>query len=509
MDMWETDGWLIIQRDFGSADKAPQYPYFVMYNKFRGLLRVAFFVPDDFKGNAYAGRLRVFDASRDQSSPLFTFSSFPHCFSNDFDTNAVQESLNYSITSNNWLCCDFVMTGYDPQLRNKQISLEFKAFALDLTQIKTSSAGTLTLSQILEDQSPINHFTSPDSLGRTLDAVQSGYSIYKNEQKAMEAIKNGNHGQNASWVTAAIAGASGVAGLGPLASGLAGALTAFLGGGQGQGMPLNFHGTLKFSTEGVLLHSQCAWSMVINLEPSAMLLPGNGTPFGIYNLIEKPRVLDNVVKDGNLYRHTISYLTPPRADINPVIEYDSKELGVAFTFDGARPGVMDSRNTYFPISTTKCTFLSTSKELPSGLAFKLKATPPGPTLLASKPVEILKVYPIDAQPRLGVKLICEDLKRTNREVEAGILTRCILRAEPQDPKGMGAYRYAWTFPESSHRFAGVEAKSGGGTKDAYLEILIREYGNYDIGLNIQDNEGNIATSTHRINLKLQDRLIGE
>lgn len=499
-DMWENDGWMLVMKDFGREEAAPRYPHLVMYNKYRGILRIALFIPDDLANtNAYVGEIRVWNPDADRPAPLFTFSAYPRCFANDFEPGATERSLNQSTMNDNWLSCDFAMTGYDPTLPSKDVTLEFTVFVLNRSQIELNSTGEFA--SHATEQTPVAAAGSLAGFERAYTSLQSGYAIYKTDQEALRAIQQGRSSSGPSWVTELVAGAAHLTGLGPIAAGLAGALSAYIGGGPGQATPMNFFGTLKFTTQGEIRNSHRLWSFPFRLADRHRGLAQEGIPYGLFNLGEKPSILDNITREGPRFRHTVTYLKPPRAAVNARVGYERVDLGVAFTFDGARPGTLaapgsSGASTYFPIGADTCTFLSDTDQLPSGLALRMTGALPGPTTLAASPIEILKVYPIEAQPRLSAQLRCQERKRTGRLAEAKGLCLYRIQAQVTDPVGSGPYRYAWITPGYSRKpGSGLGRIAGGGPADDYIELLRTESDSYPVALTVRDGQDNQCAAT--------------
>ena len=503
MDMWEADGWTLVQKDFGSPDMAPRYPNFVLYNKYRGILRVALYLPEHLeRANGYIGQIQILkNPSSGNSTPLFTFSAYPNCFVNDYDPNATERCLNQSIMNANWLTCDFVMSGYDPNLLEKDLYLDFRIFVIDVSQILLNSSGTINLQ--LEQQSPVTVAGSPAGFTNALNSLQTGYSIYKNDTEAIEAIKQGDHGGNTSWVAAIVSGAAEAAGLGPIMSSLAGALTSYLGGGPGQATPMNFKGTLKFSTTGQLTNSHALWDFPIKLGRS------NDVSYGIFNLEDKPIILDNIAKEGSKYRHTIAYLRKPQIKLNQNIGYSKSNISVAYTFENAKPGIKSEINgkpEFFQLTENKCSFISDHSKFPTGLALKLTATPPGPTILAGSQIEILKVYPAEVRSRLSATLECRKIPLTNRQMDQGVVGHYRIQAKIEDPLLAGGYFFTWGTNENHLRpEKGCQQVAGGGPSDNFIELLVTRHGNYRIEFSVRDTEGNSGSANINLNIRLHDR----
>jgi hypothetical protein len=70
-DIYLEDGWVCILRDFGSPDLHRYIPYFILYNRFKGILRLFYYCPDE-KGSYSVVFLRN-QIPEKQPYGLFTF----------------------------------------------------------------------------------------------------------------------------------------------------------------------------------------------------------------------------------------------------------------------------------------------------------------------------------------------------------------------------------------------------------------------------------------------------
>ena len=101
-DMKAEDGWMLVARDFGTPTDAPIHPWVMLYNKFRGLLRVCILSTSLSETNFQNLSLSF---GRTPSSPdLFTFTE-----------GESQSAVTYNIPAE-WTVAEFNLQGYDPSI---------------------------------------------------------------------------------------------------------------------------------------------------------------------------------------------------------------------------------------------------------------------------------------------------------------------------------------------------------------------------------------------------------
>lgn len=115
-DVFPEDGWMLVIRDFGTPTAAPAFPYFALYNKYRGIMRFFFLNTYNLANSQYATSVQLFNPSLEQyRSALLTFPAESKCFLKDYDSAQQIYTLS-NMTLNGWSHYDFVLSGYDPTL---------------------------------------------------------------------------------------------------------------------------------------------------------------------------------------------------------------------------------------------------------------------------------------------------------------------------------------------------------------------------------------------------------
>ncbi|SDM43316.1 T9SS type A sorting domain-containing protein [Siphonobacter aquaeclarae] len=113
-DMWPEDGWILAYKDFGTAEKAPPFPFFVLYNRYKGTFRVMVY-------NAravLASYFRLTLSFSQSPAALFTFTEKRGRYQSleSYDSGARQMVVTQASQGQGWICGDFLMTGYVPDL---------------------------------------------------------------------------------------------------------------------------------------------------------------------------------------------------------------------------------------------------------------------------------------------------------------------------------------------------------------------------------------------------------
>ncbi len=422
-DVFPEDGWMLVIRDFGTPTQAPAFPYFALYNKYRGILRFFFLNTYNLANSQYATSVQLFNPSQEQyRSALLTFPAESKCFLKDYDPSQQIYTLS-NMTLNGWSHYDFILSGYDPTLINKPfVSLDVKTFGLNVSNLKMTGNIYGTVEQMMNN--------APASFGRsdleTLEAaLGKGYKYYKSTDDAMKALKKSTDDQanKDSWwynvalqlVTSYFSG--GTASYTSWIAGAAGFVTEFLGGGDKAApmQPLNFNVKLDLEATGTLTSTTWIDSPGFYLNHMANPQPGQVSPvqpipWGVFNVEDIPEVMVQEVyharfgpinpEDGTRYVYPVlgAYKATttklPGVVINPETGMATQSVKYAFKYETRGP------STYIDAPQT---FSLQSPTVPTGLTYELKAILPNPsTLKHSDPVQVFyKTVPykrIDGEP---------------------------------------------------------------------------------------------------------------
>jgi len=147
------DGWTFIAKNFGTASQGRNNPYFVLYNKYTGVLRVFYNITNGAANNAAAITVKQIGAN--QSAILSNADSKMPALDN-FNANVTMRVPNFYSNSNNlnnyyWLYADFTMS-YDPCVCNKNYLLNISADLINTANIDWVTTGTITEPVVTDNQ---------------------------------------------------------------------------------------------------------------------------------------------------------------------------------------------------------------------------------------------------------------------------------------------------------------------------------------------------------------------
>jgi|GEM_PF-2800135 len=119
-DMFREDGWQLVYRDFGTATGAPHLPFFIIYNKFRGLMRVFVLNVNGYRDDYYEMRLMF---RNDSPKPaLFTCNDTnpTEKFLNKFNSSGILRYIGVN-TPGMWYSGEFLLAGFDPNIPSSTV----------------------------------------------------------------------------------------------------------------------------------------------------------------------------------------------------------------------------------------------------------------------------------------------------------------------------------------------------------------------------------------------------
>jgi len=175
VDMREKDGWKLVARDFGTPTDAPIYPWIMLYNQYRGLLRVCLLNTR----NSETGYLNL-------SLSFGLSDSAPALF--DFTEGASQSAVVNAIPFE-WMVAEFNLQGYDPSIDTQarlhlgihDVSIS-KMFNGQLLQVQMRASGVLTSPYLVESYSfklwdQIPEIGNDRFMSRTQNINQDAHSL--------------------------------------------------------------------------------------------------------------------------------------------------------------------------------------------------------------------------------------------------------------------------------------------------------------------------------------------
>jgi len=287
-DFRREDGWVLLYRDFGTAGRPATLPMFLLYNKYRGVLRLFYFNTLEEAPNSFATGV-ITQGSPDRAAALLTYGQRDYFLDSYDRTLAV--STTHEIESLVWNYVDFAIIGYDPNLPT-DAALDVTLFAVKKSDVALE--GGITMEQILE-RGQVSDFQ------RVFEAIQSGFQMYKTVDSAKEDLeKKFADPENATkWWREPLGELLTVAGAVyfPQLVGLAMFAKALLSAGAKRVAPLMFEGELQLT--GTITNPNQLHSFQIRVPGAPRSLPDDqvdglplyDVPLGLFNLIEKPHVL--------------------------------------------------------------------------------------------------------------------------------------------------------------------------------------------------------------------------
>ncbi len=417
-DTFPADGWMLVKRDFGTPTAAPALPYFILYNKYRGILRVFMLNTWGFDNFNQFSTTLGFNAPATQTQyhgALLTFTDKTHAFLKDYDPGQQVTTLGNMKATTGWGYFDFILSGYDPTLKTKPFAnLDLKTNGLNVANIDLVGNIYGSLEQQMNN-APVS-FSRSDM--ETMEAaLGKGFSYYKSTDDAMKNLKKATEdpsNANAWWISAAtqiVAGFyTGGASYVPWIAGAVGFVSEFIGGGDKAApmQPLNMKVQLALKAKGTITSSTWLDSpgFYLNYTSTPQLgqvVPVQPIPWGVFNVDEipevtvqpeyKPRYGPINPEDGTRwvypvlggYKATTTKL--PGVTINPETGMATQSVKYAFTYNSLPPsGFVDSSTSY---SRQRAA-------MPTGRSYELKfILPNASSLVHSDPVQVFyKTVPI-------------------------------------------------------------------------------------------------------------------
>ncbi|MGB5928113.1 MAG: hypothetical protein WBH03_08050 [Cyclobacteriaceae bacterium] len=402
-DMHQQDGWVLAFRDVGTASSAPAIPFFVLYNKYRGVFRVMCYNSPNINTNFFRMELSFWDPNK--SGALFTFNEEIKVFNNDYDKFNIESAMGTAATYRGWLYTDFTMFGFDPNL-HADSRLRLKFYEIDESQISLNST-TFTLSEVVDEATPTaNRLTGSDIIG----AVNKGHKYYKSVSKAKKSIKDkvDKTSGNPWWKSPAndlITGAIGT--VAPYMGALMGFVTSFIGGKDKQSArePMKFEGALEL--QGTMNSVTKSFDIDFALSPGSQMAdtyrPLHTIEWGVFNLDNKPVVdahteIDEYyndywqeceyseVTDFVLDKSTFNYSFNTQAGMT------LSSIKIAYTYSNKQP------TSYYNLITQSVATYSYDAPGyrtpdPTGIAVELTLSINSPTLYSDDEIVVYKVYP--------------------------------------------------------------------------------------------------------------------
>ena len=145
-------GWILIQRDFGAPGRFINHPYFILYNRYAGILRVFVAITETVAGYNKAAISLGYAKGRKRTAILGFHDGTGHIQSTrHFNNNVapVKVGNTYAYDLPYWLHADFVMN-YDPcSCKVPEAALEFSVDLISESTLKFTADGKATPQDVL------------------------------------------------------------------------------------------------------------------------------------------------------------------------------------------------------------------------------------------------------------------------------------------------------------------------------------------------------------------------
>ncbi len=308
-DILPSQGWVLVIRDFGSSFSPTPLPYFILYNKYRGLLRLFYWstLPSSF--DHAAASLHFQQTTAAKTAALMTLSDATNLTVADYNPSRAEIVLG-KIAWQQWAYLDFDLAGYDPSLASKTDP----TLVFDITGVNTTNlvaSGTIDLNQIVEVNQPNSANGFQHIVNGAVTAFTKPAERYKQISDALDTYKKLGDANTGTWwgqylsqIGRTLSGASWLRALGPVI----GVLESIFGGGSSspsQPKPLIFNG--QVSLQGTLTSQSTLYSILLRVPGSIHADPSNDAisnvlplydhPLGVFNLLSLP-VVETEIDDG-------------------------------------------------------------------------------------------------------------------------------------------------------------------------------------------------------------------
>ena len=284
-----TDGWVLMQRDFGTITNPVSNPYFVLYNKFSGILRIFVAVTKVYGPYNSAVITLKYNNPGVRSAVLENHTKNVYRSALDDFDNQILEINVPNVYGNDlpyWLHADFVMN-YDPCTCNNLSQLVFDARLITTANLAFQLNGTAV--QGLDATG--NGSSGKQSLAKgTQGVVDAGNSFYKSGEEGLSHITTLFPGLTVK--SDALGLEKLIPGLGA-AVGVVDFLSGLFGGSASQPIAYDINlkatGNITTSDPYKTVIFETPGSANLTLVPSTKLNYNN--IMGVFNLINTPKVI--------------------------------------------------------------------------------------------------------------------------------------------------------------------------------------------------------------------------
>jgi hypothetical protein len=409
-DMYPEDGWMLAYRDFGTPTAAPPLPYFILYNKYRGTLRLMFYNAPNLSFSYYKVDLSF--RSTTATGALLTFTDEVKVTVDNYDISKKESFMGRVPQLQGWAYADFVVLGYDPNL-HPDAKFHVDIWGLNESTIQLTSS-QFTLNELVDNASP----GAGSNLGsQLLKAYDTGHKFYKDNEALRKSYADqiakldmpGPDGkpQAKPWWYSPVKTLLGVGGVvfSQHASALVGFVRFFIGGKSTPTprAPLKFSGVLNMTGTITTTLPILSDDFALATGPLApdFNRPVQAIPWGVFNLTTKPTVVENRYQECYWNSHysewECSYdvwMTVKNGHIpyifNPNVGMTLKSVKAAFARQGAAPTVFMNPA---ELDVYEYSYTSVPYVYLDGVVLEITMEINSPTRYSDRELVLYKVYP--------------------------------------------------------------------------------------------------------------------
>jgi hypothetical protein len=295
-DIYPADGWVLLLRDFGPGTALP---FFILYNKYRGIMRLFYFstIPQSFTKAVCHLRFQQ-PGSTAKTTACFSLSDTKEAFYQGYDTNRSIIAIG-KVQWHQWCYLDFDVSGYDSNVASKNDP----TFVFEINGITESSL--VAQGQIDLVSTTTTAHKSSNGFNNFVNGVFSLFDHvnkrYKSTDTAKTTFSNLATQNSGKWWAApfvAINYLTGKSWFNALGT-VTGFIEYALGGGSrssSQPAPVITNGTVKLN--GKITTETPLYSLIMRVSGSNHLdpisdaasneLPLYDVPLGVFNVVAKP-----------------------------------------------------------------------------------------------------------------------------------------------------------------------------------------------------------------------------
>jgi hypothetical protein len=383
-DVLPANGWVLLFRSFGTPSCGTNMPYFILYNRYSGLLRVFYY--NHLTPQIFSFGQVTLDETNTPDTSLLNFDGG--------DSNHLLITVN-EIGPDQWSYADFKLVTYDPN-SHTDATLNFNVDGITSTSL--SLTGSIALNQVEGDA----HVAG--IVDKTKSAISAFGSDFKTVADAAKVLNDqANHNSTTWWAKAikfATNNGTGFA-IGDLV-GAYGFIKSLLGGGQTKTPPMHFQGQIQAT--GTLQTTGQVYSFILRVpgQPHSNLadlsLPIYDSKLGVFNpaipIVNRYQIVGRcgtnlmcILNNPKLYQSA----TPLTIQFNPLILADATvNVSVGFTFLSSPPEVATQAQVSSPSISLDFagTFFETPQEIYIAITIQPNSAPVG-----QEPITIMKTYP--------------------------------------------------------------------------------------------------------------------